>query len=80
MWATIASGLGITVLGKLEHMLSVCSLQISARYTMFAMQGSARGIWSVCEDKSKYIKYYLGIGAVLNIILNYTHNQVVLLL
>ena len=79
IWIGITAGLGITVLAKpiiyilygLEYMPSVSSLQISAWYTMFAMLGSARGIWIVCEDKSKYVKYYLGIGAVLNLILNY---------
>ena len=35
------------------------------------MLGTARGIWIVCEEKAKYVKYYLGIGAVINIILNY---------
>lgn len=79
IWVGIAAGLGITVLAKpiiyilygMEYMPSVSSLQISAWYTMFAMLGSARGIWIVCEEKSKYVKYYLGIGAVLNVILNY---------
>ena len=79
IWIGIAAGLAITVLAKpiiyilygLDYMPSVSSLQISAWYTMFSMLGSARGIWIVCEDKSKYVKYYLGIGAVLNVILNY---------
>ena len=79
IWIGIAAGLGITVLAKLiiyilyglEYMPSVSSLQISAWYTIFAMLGSARGIWIVCEDKSKYVKYYLGIGAALNVVLNY---------
>ena len=55
-----------------EYLPATSSLQISAWYTMFAMLGSARGIWFVCEEKAKYVKYYLGVGAVLNIILNYT--------
>lgn len=79
IWIGIAAGLGITLLAKpiiyilygVEYMPSVSSLQISAWYTMFSMLGSARGIWVVCEDKAKYVKYYLGIGAVLNVILNY---------
>ena len=79
IWIGIAAGLGITLLAKpiiyilygIEYMPSVSSLQISAWYTMFSMLGSARGIWVVCEDKAKYVKYYLGIGAVLNVILNY---------
>lgn len=79
IWIGIAAGLGITVLGKwiilimygTEYLPSVSSLQISAWYTMFAMLGSARGIWIVCEEKAKYVKYYLGVGAILNVILNY---------
>lgn len=79
IWIGIAAGLALTVFGKLiiyilygkEYLPSTSSLQISAWYTMFAMLGTARGIWIVCEEKSKYVKYYLGIGAVLNVILNY---------
>lgn len=79
IWSGIAAGLGITILAKwiilimygTEYLPSVSSLQISAWYTAFAMLGSARGIWIVCEDKAKYVKYYLGVGAVLNVILNY---------
>lgn len=79
IWIGIAAGLGITVLGKwiilimygTEYLPSVSSLQISAWYTMFAMLGSARGIWIVCEEKAKYVKYYLGVGAIFNVILNY---------
>lgn len=79
IWIGIAAGLGITVLGKWiiyimygeAYLPATSSLQISAWYTMFAMLGSARGIWIVCEDKAKYVKYYLGIGAVMNVILNY---------
>ena len=36
------------------------------------MIGSARGVWVLCEKKNKYVKYYLGIGAVVNLILNRT--------
>ena len=79
IWIGIAAGLAITVLAKLiifilygqEYLPSVNSLQISAWYTMFAMLGTARGIWIVCEEKSKYVKYYLGIGAIINVVLNY---------
>lgn len=79
IWIGIAAGLGITLLGKWiiyfmygeAYMPATSSLQISAWYTMFAMLGTARGIWIVCEDKAKYVKYYLGIGSVINVILNY---------
>lgn len=79
IWVGIAMALCFTLGGKLviyvmygvEYMPAVSTLQILAWYTMFSILGSARGIWIVCENKAKYVKYYLGIGAVLNIILNY---------
>ena len=79
IWIGIAAGLAITLFAKLiifilygqEYLPSVSSLQISAWYTMFAMLGTARGIWIVCEEKSKYVKYYLGVGAIINVVLNY---------
>ena len=79
IWVGIAMAVCISVGGKLiiyimygeAYMPATSTLQILAWYTMFSILGSARGIWIVCEDKAKYVKYYLGIGAVLNIILNY---------
>lgn len=79
IWIGAAAGLAITVLGKwIIYILygetyfgATSSLQISAWYTLFAMLGTARGVWVVCEDKGKYVKYYLGAGAVVNVILNY---------
>ena len=67
IWIGIAAGLTISILGKWiiffmygkEYLPATSSLQISAWYTMFAMLGSARGIWIVCEEKAKYVKYYL---------------------
>lgn len=79
LWIGIVVAAVMTVGGKWiillmygkEYLPATSSLQVSAWYTMFAMLGTARGIWIVCENKAKYVKYYLGIGAVLNIILNY---------
>ena len=31
---------------------------------------STREIWVLCESKNKYVKYYLGIGAVVNLVFN----------
>lgn len=79
IWIGAAAGLAVTILGKWiilimygeSYIAATSSLQISAWYTLFAMLGSARGTWIVCENKGKYVKYYLGVGAVLNVILNY---------
>lgn len=37
---------------------------------VFSMVGSARSIWILSENKNKYVKYYLAIGAVINVVLN----------
>ena len=79
IWVGIVAALGISICGRWiiyfmygqEYLAATSSLQISAWYTMFSMLGTARGIWIVCENKSKYVKYYLGLGAILNIVLNY---------
>lgn len=46
------------------------TLQIAIWYGTFAMIGTARGIWIVCENKNRYVKYYLAIGAIVNLVLN----------
>ncbi len=61
----------IGILYGKSYLPAAGTLMISAWYTIFAMLGTARGIWVVCEHKSKYVKYYLGIGAVVNVLLNY---------
>lgn len=79
IWIGLAAGCAITVLGKWiililygeSYFPAISSLKISAWYTLFAMLGTARGVWVVCENKGKYVKYYLGSGALINIVLNY---------
>lgn len=46
-------------------------LSISVWAGTFAMLGSARGTWLVCEGLQKYTMMYVGAGAIINIILNY---------
>lgn len=53
-----------------QYLGAVSTLRISIWCETFAMIGTARGIWILCENKNKYVKYYLGIGAVINLILN----------
>lgn len=36
----------------------------------FSMIGTARGIWILAEKKNKYVKYYLGMGTTVNLVLN----------
>lgn len=49
---------------------SVRTLKILIWCETFSMIGTARGIWILCEKKNKYTKYYLFVGAVVNLVLN----------
>lgn len=60
----------ILVLYGREYLGSVSALRIAIWYETFAVIGTARGIWILCENKNRYVKYYLFIGAVVNFILN----------
>ncbi len=67
----IFSPLIVQILYGKEYLDSVPSLRILIWREVFAILGTARGIWLISENKNKYIKYLLFIGAVLNLILNY---------
>lgn len=49
---------------------AVPALMILIWATNFSMIGTARSIWVVTENKNRYVKYYVFIGAVVNVILN----------
>lgn len=67
---TLFSKYIILILYGREYMGACGPLIIGSWYGTFAQLGNARGIWILCENKNKYVKYYLGIGAVLNLMLN----------
>lgn len=60
----------ISILYGEVYMGAVSSLRIYIWCETFSMIGSARGIWILCENKNKYVKYFLGVGALTNLILN----------
>ncbi len=47
------------------------SLKILIWSETFAMMGSMRGVWILAEKKNQYVKYYAGMGAALNLLLNF---------
>lgn len=61
----------ISLLYGSAYLGAISTLRIAIWYETFAMIGNARGIWILCENKNKYVKYYLAIGAVINLGLNY---------
>ena len=79
IWLCIFVSIAVCALGSFvirilygnAYMGAVSTLRIAIWYETFAMIGTARGIWILCEDKNKYVKYYLGIGAIVNLVLNY---------
>ncbi len=68
----IVSPYVIKLLFGIEYIAAADALRIAIWYETFAMIGSARSIWIICEGKNKYVKYYLGIGAGVNLFLNTT--------
>ena len=45
-------------------------LKIAIWCEVFSVIGTARGIWILAEEKNKFVKYYLAIGVVVNLVLN----------
>ncbi len=60
----------ISLLYGEAYMGAVSTLRIAIWLEVFSMIGTARGIWILAEKKNKYVKYYLAIGACVNLILN----------
>lgn len=60
----------ILILYGSDYLGAVSALKIVIWYETFSMIGTARGIWILCENKNRYVKYYLCIGAVANLLLN----------
>ena len=78
IWLCLFVSLMITILSKFimgilfgeDYLGAINTLCIAIWSEAFSMIGSARGIWVLCENKNKYVKYYLGIGAIVNLLLN----------
>lgn len=67
----IFSRLIVSVLYGPEYAGAASILSVSIWAGTFAMLGSARGDWLICEGLQKYSIIYIGIGAIVNILLNY---------
>ena len=65
------SKLIVNILYGAEFLKAASILSISIWAGTFAMLGSARGIWLICEGLQKYSVAYIGAGSITNLILNY---------
>ena len=79
IWLSIVAGIGFLIFSPLainivfgaKYAPSANILRVLIWARLFSIVGTTRGIWMVCEDKGKYVKYFVGIGAVLNFTLNF---------
>jgi O-antigen/teichoic acid export membrane protein len=65
------SKLIVNILYGAEYLKSASILSVSIWAGTFAMLGSARGVWLICEGLQKYSMAYIGTGSITNLILNY---------
>ena len=65
------SKLIVNILYGAEFLKSASILSVSIWAGTFAMLGSARGVWLICEGLQRYSIAYIGAGCITNIILNY---------
>ena len=66
----IFSGFIIRILYGEAYIGSIGVLRTAIWFETFSVIGTARGIWILAENMNKYVKYYLMIGAGVNLILN----------
>ncbi len=79
IWLGIAFAVFVTILSKYivlflygkEYLDATTSLIIIVWSASFSLVGSARGIWILSENKSKYVKKYIFWGTVCNLTLNF---------
>ncbi|MHC0036437.1 flippase [Pseudoneobacillus sp. C159] len=79
LWISIFFGIFILLFSKTivsvlygqEFLKAASILSISVWAGSFAMLGSARGVWLVSEGLQRFSMFYISLGCVLNVILNY---------
>ncbi len=79
IWISIMAGIGFSLCSKLcifilygrDFYGAIPILILLVWSKLFSLIGTARGIWLVCEDYSQYVKYLIGGGAVVNLVLNF---------
>lgn len=77
-WLSVAAALFFTLFGGYliplvygaKYLPSGPSVIITMWYAPFSVLGTARGIWIICENKNRYVKYFVIIGAFANVALN----------
>ena len=63
--------LAIRILYGESYLGAALPLSILIWSTGFAMIGTARSIWVIAEGHNRYVKYYVFIGAAVNVLMNF---------
>ena len=79
IWISAAAGAFFSLFGRFviwilygeAYAQSGLVLSITIWSRLFSLIGTTRGIWVVCEGREKYVKYFVGAGALINLILNF---------
>lgn len=67
----LCSNMVVNVLYGEKYSGAADILRVAIWSEVFSMIGTMRGVWIVNEGKQKYVKYYLGCGALVNLFLNF---------
>ncbi len=79
IWMGVSVSITFLLIGKYiiwglygkSYIQAAIPLSINVWAGIFALLGTVRGIWIICENYTQYSKYYIVIGSIVNIILNY---------
>lgn len=52
-------------------MNALSALKVTVWGQMFAVISMTRSVWIICENKNKYVKYYVAIGTTVNLVVNF---------
>lgn len=78
IWISILAGIFFTIFPKLviwiiygkNYFEAISVLMILIWSRLFSLLGVLRSTWMLCEGYEKYVKYFIGLGAVINVVLN----------
>lgn len=79
IWLGLAAAVGISLLSRFiigviagdDFAGAVPVLQVLIWARLFAVMGTTRGIWMVCEGQSRLVVIFAAVGAVMNFALNF---------
>ncbi|SHJ51471.1 flippase [Hespellia stercorisuis] len=78
IWVSILAGVFFSAAGTFvvwiifgkDFMAAATVLRILIWSRLFSLLGTVRSVWMLCEKQEKDIKYFIGLGAAVNVVLN----------